>query len=508
MDASTITCELHSSNFLVVDKDFKVYCFKCCNDKSTDNSKNQSNLAFIDKHINVNENSSICKTHFISNEFFCLSCKDFICRDCICTTHKEHDAGTFSQISNKIIKVLKEKKESYINNINTIEKNSLQFDESTKKISQFTDNIKQKIKSSKQKYLNQISENLNEKTNSLNKKKEELEELFYNIKEKLIKNKENLIKLYNLKLNEAYITLSEKLTSNFSQCLFVKDNYSLIKPCFDYIYNSNDNKNEEFSAMEKKLNKSYNEYFLLFKEVLDYYTKFEQNINSSLNTNIPCIIYKLNRFNKYEFSSVYVKHTNLSFEVNKEIKLCGISLCAVKNIPKSGFNSKLTSSTSLNINSLSNIKKNINDSENNVNFKLRLFEHNYNINNNRKSINTNNFYENDILLDTIESELKQSLNSNNNNNLISYYFNNPLLIKKNQAYSINVELNSINKDSYLEICIGNNLDIIKDNNSKCLSVVSNNISDLVFTFDNGRLESDLYEDSKGIIAEIIYSSAE
>lgn len=476
MDLYLASCQIHKIE-LEVDENFSVYCPVCYN---TD-SKGQSKITFLDKNKGLDFSSErlfeCCRLHNKEMSFFCVKCTDFICADCICQEHRTHLSGTIGQMAKEAKNLFERLRGKYTKENNELCERSIQFKKDTETIQKFDEKVNQILNKVSSKLDGEIDKEITARTKDLKERAIDIESEIEVVKEKINKKNESLGDMIKI-LSEGKIGLNHEMKTQSSQTLFLKKNLDLIEPFLKVTTDEREDFNKEIDIHKLRIKANCEVYYKLCLEFVRMVKKREGIILSCINSRLPSKYFRLRRFGEYSCSNVFLKQACLSFKVSKSIRICGIGLCSLKNKLKPlRKDSTLPAEEQTPINAFPSLPVNI-----------KLFENPKDDNSEIK------------LIGQINSTLKSSLDNISVvcNPVNQYHFVKGYLLDTDNSYTILATLEHGDTVNYIDIWTGKRLHNEEESRS-------NNIEDVIFQFKEGKLGSDMYELSNGIISDILYS---
>ena len=446
MELSSIFCKVHFNNHIEIDLDYKAYCSECVNDSIKNNLNNpqeiKSNIIF---HDNEKNNNYLCKIHDKEFKFFCVTCKQYICSNCICTIHKSHVSGTIKQMTLKVKEILLQKQELLKDEIALLQSKNTIYKKDTEQAIKLTKDINDSIDKT-------ILVNKKQVENAFIKVTLEIQKLIskYNsfIHSSKVSRENTICNGGLVYLNEIKKELENSSFSVFSQCLFIKNNYTTLKVLLSYSNIEESSNIDEYLSFDKQFNEMNQNIISKANQILVYLDKLDIQLQNVFRTNLPQAYYKFRRFDVFKLlKSKYITQTSTSFFISKSISLCGIGIC--------GFDSKLP---------------------NGLPFNLSIYKENE-------------------LIYKLDSTLKGTTNNHGCNSIIYFHFNEAISLQEKYKYSIQIIFINEAKNYYLDIWTGSNT-------SNTMSYIDNN-SNVMFTFKQSNLSSDFHEEVEGIISDFL-----
>lgn len=455
-----LTCSQHSSSFLEVDLEFKVYCSECLKLSSKANKEGDllKNLMFL----NASETDHHSADIIVKEDFFCFTCCRFIDADGVANEHRDHASNTVNQICPSISKTILnyKKKLETINDLLNLK--SKEFESVSLVSKEFETKLKETVEVVKSKASSTVNNEIKKHSGNADNIHKELESDLNLVLSK-IQDKASSVESSIQFLKQTKVMLENNKKNNFSHCDYIRQKDEELKKS-SKLLDILENPKEDEATKISKLNTKFEKYNLNIDSLTNYLLKIESNLSTCISTHQTERYHRLRRVKEYEsITSKFLRKTAILFRVNKTIKLCGLGICCFK------MNKTKQQAPDLKVPIVIKIiTRDTNDSP-------------------YKTI-----YEMGSTLQTCQMNI--SLNP-----VTVIHFNKMLRIFHDKNYEIEIELEKPKQESYVDLWIA------KTDKHDAYTIKTNNKDDLVFTFNNSQLESDFHEVGEGLISDLFYS---
>lgn len=429
----------------------------------------------IDKNIDSSINELNCEIHASAKgDFFCINCRQIICKHCFVNNHKTHNSNVPGEIIKSVLDKLNnslsenDKQKSHLTDIlNAINSQS-------KSLQHFQDDISKESQRFKNSISNEINSNLKALlleyvSQNFGKLGTETEKLYTKIDNTIAINKEFLDELGEIKEDVDKIEASDSKHKDYDLCKYIaselKDLNFLNSENKD---NSADNQLiNQLESVKQSVHLTNNQFHVSFSGIEKDIQNYQNMVNESINLGASNMNFFLRRFNHFNHpddkKSLFFKKSYLKLAVEDDIYLSGINLCGLHKGEKP------------------------------INISIELLEIS---NNTRESLSSEHksILKENFSLKAIQDEADP---------VSSYFFNLPVFIKSKDRASYLLVIENLTSEQYVKIFTGN---ATLTDKFFYLQELQCNTTEVKFTFSRPKnINSDFDELTAGILSDVIFS---